>query len=126
MNWTTIDNTTEAAEVAGAGCFVRFFNGSVPVFAPGVTIKKDSKGVSLVAAPICGTHISFTTDGKTASTGWIGDAGEKLDKKLAALAKKEGVKEPEVSITTFDTPYRGPAKVDRKKFKKMPLGKKKK
>ena len=108
MNWTRIDNTTEATEIVGAGCFVRFFNHAVPVFAPGVSIKKDDKGNSLFASPICGTHISFMTDGTTSTMGWVGDAGEKLDAKIEALK------------------HRGTAKVDKKKFGKLKVTKSKK
>lgn len=135
MNWTQIDHSTQATEVPGAGCFVMFFNRDI-VFAPGVTIKEDKKkGRSLVASPICGTHISFT-GGNSDGTVWFGDAGEKLDKKMKAMGLGPS-EEPEISLTTFDIPLkkqpqtlhpsvkhrrvkcRGQAAVDMKKFGKM-------
>ena len=110
MNWTIIDANTKATEIPGAGCFVMFFNSNI-CFAPGVCIKSvltksKLETFVLAASPVCGTHISFMTDGSTSTLGWAGDAGDKLDAKLAELEQ------------------RGPAKVDMKKFKKMPLGKK--
>lgn len=92
MNWITIDHATQAVEIPGAGCFVMFFNHHV-CFAPGVTINKDKKGTALVAAPYNCTQITFpdfpvTTTTGTTSHVWIGDAGDKLDKKLAELDRK--------------------------------------
>lgn len=110
MNWIRIgiDCDVYATEIAGAGCFVRFFNHIVPVFAPGVTIRttkvKQKEVHALVAAPFSGTQISFTTDTATSQAGWVGDAGDRLDKKLAKLMKKRKT-EPEtaLSVTTFST-----------------------
>ena len=129
MNWTRIDATTEATEIKGAGCFVRFFGHPGATFAPSTTIKLDEKGKgSLVAVNNCLTQIMFTGgtgETTTSSFHWVGDAGEKLDKKLAKLAKQRGEPEPEVGITmtTFPgpapKPTRGKAKVNRKKFRAM-------
>jgi len=91
MNWITIDASTEAVEIHGAGCFVKFSEKHV-VFAPNVAIRMDDKGKSkLVASPGCLTQIMFTSSGETSTTSqhWIGDAGEKLDKKLAELEQRK-------------------------------------
>jgi len=91
MNWQTIDHTTQATEIPDAGCFVMFFKRDI-VFAPGVKIAKDKAGkLSLVASDIYTSKITFSTLGSmsgTTTTQWIGDAGDKLDKKLAALERK--------------------------------------
>lgn len=120
MNWIRIDDSTYAAEIPGAGCFVRFFGSANATFTPGVTIRttkiKHRTTHALVAAPFSSTHISFTTDTATSKVDWVGDAGKKLDR----LLTKKGLnpKGPDVSVTTLSTPYRGKAKVNRKKFKK--------
>ena len=89
MNWLTVDASVQAAEVPGAGCFVMVANKHV-CFAPGVTLKREGAKLSLVAAP--STQIVFTTLGSTSgttTTQWIGDAGEKLDAKLAEFERKK-------------------------------------
>lgn len=102
MNWTIIDHTTKAIEIPGAGCFVMFFSKDI-CFAPGTTLKKDTSNnnYSIVAAPVCGTHITFTADGTTSTTDWVGDGGVALDAKLRALEA------------------RGPAQIDLKKLGKL-------
>ena len=95
MNWIRIDCDVYATEIAGAGCFVRFYGHVVPVFAPGVTIRttkiKQKEVHALVAAPFSGTHVSFTTDTMTTPTGsgWVGNAGDRLDQKLAEYERKQ-------------------------------------
>jgi len=99
MNWITIDASTEASEISGAGCFVKFSEKHV-VFAPNVAIRTDDKGKSkLVASPGCLTQIMFTSSGETSTTSqhWIGN-------KLAELERKK---------------HRGKAVVDPKKVARM-------
>ena len=90
MNWIRIDDTTSATELPGVGCFVRFFSSAYATFVPGVTIKSVGKtGRELVAMPFNSTHISFTTDTTTSPAGWVGNAGDVLDKKLAEYERKQ-------------------------------------
>ena len=72
-----------------AGCFVLFANKHF-CFAPGVTLKREGAKLNLVAAP--SAQIRFTTLGSTSgttTTQWIGDAGDKLDAKLAEFERKK-------------------------------------
>lgn len=79
MNWVKISKSTKAAEVPGAGCFVMV--GKSLCFAPRVCIQ-DGK----LAPTGCETIISWSAgDTGTSSKGWVGDAAEKLDKKLKAM-----------------------------------------
>jgi hypothetical protein len=79
MNWLSIDKSTEAAEIPGAGCLIRV--GKLMSFAPNVSIK-DGK---LVATQPCSTIISFSGGELTSgSSAWVGDAGTKLDNLLKA------------------------------------------
>lgn len=81
MNWVKIDKNTKAAELPGVGCFVMV--GKSLCYAPRICIQ-DNKLVPMAG---CETVISWTASDLTgtSTSGWVGDAGEKLDKKLKAM-----------------------------------------
>lgn len=90
MNWTRLDNEGEAkaCEIPGVGCFVKFYVGIVSVcFVPNVRLELDGKGCGTLQ-PFASTQLTFSTTEGTSTMHWIGDAGDKLDAKLAKLERK--------------------------------------
>jgi hypothetical protein len=67
MNWIRIDYDTEAREVAGAGCFVRFGLARGVCFAPNVSIHKATDGKFYLVAAVP-TYIRCTTSGTGSAT----------------------------------------------------------
>lgn len=85
-NWTPVDAGTQALHIPNAGCLVK--KDGAMCFVPNVVIEKTTTGGKLVGTRTCETLVTFTgSDFKTTSTGWVGDAGEKLD----ALLKHKNV-----------------------------------
>lgn len=88
MNWTRLDNEGEAkaCEVPGLGCFVKFYSGGT-CFVPNARIELDN-GLGTLK-PFATTQLTFSTTEGTSTMNWIGDAGDKLDAKLAKLERKK-------------------------------------
>jgi hypothetical protein len=83
-NWIPVEAGTQALEIPNAGCLVK--KDGAMCFVPNAKIEKTPAGGKLVGTRTCETLITWTSgDPKTASTGWVGDAGERLDAKLKAL-----------------------------------------
>lgn len=85
MNWTRLDDETRASEIPGAGCFVKFYTGSV-CFVPNVRLAIQGSKGCLVAMAY--THITFASTEGTSTTGWIGNAGAKKSAKLSRNKRK--------------------------------------
>jgi hypothetical protein len=86
MKWTRLDEEAFASEIPGAGCFVKFYTGHV-CFVPNVTIEVDAQAKGRLRATVF-SHLVFSTTG-TRTTGWVGNAGDALDKKLAEHERKQ-------------------------------------
>jgi len=87
MKWTRLDDEALASEVPGAGCFVKFYTGHV-CFVPNVALEVDVKAKGRLRATVF-SHLVFSTTEGTSTTGWVGNAGDALDKKLAERERKQ-------------------------------------
>jgi hypothetical protein len=66
---------------------VKFYTGHV-CFVPNVTIEVDAQAKGRLRATVF-SHLVFSTTG-TRTNGWVGTAGDALDKKLAEHERKKG------------------------------------
>lgn len=118
MKWLALDPYTEATEIVGSGCVLRFYGRDV-CFVPNVSIEivdgtARLKPYSCIQFSLPETAGTSTTTVKWHE--WQGNAGDKLEAKLTRLSRKQAASDgPQVTVTPLGTP----AKVDMKKFKKL-------